>query len=525
MSYLTLSSGIPGFSKVVISFWFRVPKSTLDAVKANFKDDGTSPPFNGITPLLVFGVDSVNSYNLLEPLTASIPTRIEQWTQTDPDTGVGSHSFLIQPDPIVSSWNSFGLEPDTSSPIPKEPCYIGIDCNTTKTLGWDGETTKPNALRINLQFSNVGSGSGMGWTTSATGSSLGVSYGFTPGSIPTTTATVAAMAYVWPLPAGSVNVIADYNPYESTTTYSDASHVAFKAATEQCIIKPNTEVTPDQWHHILLSCDMTGPISAIGRQYAGYDENLIPIDPGGKGRITTPCRIWLAYDDHNISGVGLLGGSFDPDKTTTPGNNDLFTQNAANTASQLGDVDHTQGPILAGFGGPYLRTNTVVGLTNPSYDYQPGHIESAGFPIGIPASEKYVNNVCHVEMAELQMFTDVTLDTNVEKNRRAFISKDGKPVSASQKKQKDEISGKTTGDSGSIELLGKRPDVLLHGSGNWIHGSNTGSTGIDKDGKKLLGGQFKPTAKIETYVPEPSLHGPQKDEKQTADEAKKKATG
>jgi hypothetical protein len=107
-------------------------------------------------------------------------------------------------------------------------------------------------------------------------------------------------------------------------------------------------------------------------------------------------------------------------------------------------------------------------------------------------------------MAEFQFFAGIALDPSDVNKRRAFIDKDGKPVSPSKKKSESDPQ------SGSIELMKKKPEILLHGSSNWIHGNNTGSIGIDKDGKKLPSGQFKPTAKIVSYKPDPALHDDKK---------------
>lgn len=93
------------------------------------------------------------------------------------------------------------------------------------------------------------------------------------------------------------------------------------------------------------------------------------------------------------------------------------------------------------------------------------------------------NPIEMVELAELQIFCDTTLDTGVVANRRAFIDDEGKPVPP----------------DAAEKLMGKKPEVLLHGSGNWIKGINTGSDAA----------QLTPTGKIIGYSPDPSLHGPQ----------------
>ena len=110
-------------------------------------------------------------------------------------------------------------------------------------------------------------------------------------------------------------------------------------------------------------------------------------------------------------------------------------------------------------------------------------------------------------MAEFQLFTGVTLDTSVEENRRAFVDEDGVPVPPEGKPPTED---KPDGEKPPAEkLLGKRPDIVLHGSGDWSDGNNTGSLGVDNDGDNIPSGQFEPTGAIPSYTPDPSLHGPQ----------------
>ena len=53
--------------------------------------------------------------------------------------------------------------------------------------------------------------------------------------------------------------------------------------------------------------------------------------------------------------------------------------------------------------------------------------------------------------------------------------------------------------------MGKKPEFVLHGSSKWQAGNNTGTLGINADGKKIVSGQFTPVAGIEKYKPEPAL--------------------
>jgi hypothetical protein len=139
----------------------------------------------------------------------------------------------------------------------------------------------------------------------------------------------------------------------------------------------------------------------------------------------------------------------------------------------------------------------------PTYDCGGYTIPLAGHPIGIPCSSSevemqdgstvsLVDYNTGIEMAELQIWCNKTLDTGNIRMRRLFVDKDGKPVAP--KKAED--------------VLGK-PDILLHGSSNWKQGHNTGTSGysVDADGHKKVNpkGQFDTISDILSFKPEPKI--------------------
>ena len=170
--------------------------------------------------------------------------------------------------------------------------------------------------------------------------------------------------------------------------------------------------------------------------------------------------MWLALDDVNYDG----GYLHNVNPQSTGGSNTIYPVNLNST--------------------PFRQLNV-------NYDISP--VRSSGNPIGIPSSGEFVDHVYHVEMAEFQMWTGVTLDTSAERSRRAFIellsTEETGPVMRPAPPSKAE------------SLLGKKPDVLLHGSTDWILGANSGSAS-----KK-----FTSTGKIKPYVPDPNLGGKQGD--------------
>jgi hypothetical protein len=83
-----------------------------------------------------------------------------------------------------------------------------------------------------------------------------------------------------------------------------------------------------------------------------------------------------------------------------------------------------------------------------------------------------------VEMAEMQVFTGVSLDTSITANRRAFIKDDGTPANP----------------AAAQALLGKAPDILLSDFKKWKAGTNAGTAG-----------PFTATGTIKAYAKNPRL--------------------
>jgi hypothetical protein len=128
-------------------------------------------------------------------------------------------------------------------------------------------------------------------------------------------------------------------------------------------------------------------------------------------------------------------------------------------------------------------------LDLPTYSCSGFMLPTADQPIGIPASKTHLEHNTGLEMAELQIWANQTLDTGIPENRRLFIDVDGKPTSMS-------VAEKVLG----------MPDIKLHGTGNWKKGKNTGKTGYDDEGQPIAAGQFEPTGSIEKFLPDPELN-------------------
>jgi hypothetical protein len=248
------------------------------------------------------------------------------------------------------------------------------------------------------------------------------------------------------------------------------------------------DVTADTWHHALISFDLTLP--AVMR-YSTALQSAPPFAPSTIMLPGGPTFMW-AFDDEDKTDYSL--------------------------SPSCAEVYHAQPPssvVIPPSPLPLkqITTNNLVSIAGGAWAFigtwNPTPIKSSGNPLGIPTSAAFVDNVYKVEMAEFQMWTGVILDTSVVKNRRAFIDferdSDGRPI-----EDKDGAKTLKPVDPEKAEkLLGKKPDVMLHGVNNWQNGKNTGTTGIDTvTGNPIPAGQFALTGWIKRYVPDPSLTVP-----------------
>jgi hypothetical protein len=287
--------------------------------------------------------------------------------------------------------------------------------------------------------------------------------------------------------ATDMTFIPDYNqtPPEGSgivgqwfkSTIADGTPGIQDAQPEFFYVESRQTFEPDVWHHVLLSFDVEGTIG-LG----------LPLP-------SSSCQLWYAVDDVDYRGWENLR----PYRTDGDGlePNNIITRTIFDNSGYVPDP-----------AGRDLFFNHYIPAPSGTYNPKETPVPSGDGPIGLPASARYVESIFKVEMAEFQMWTGLTLDTGEEDNRRAFVDKDGKPVSPFQKKEKDPDNN-VIKPSGSIELMGRKPDIMLHGSGNWKAGKNTGSSGIDAEDKPIPEGQFTRTGVIKAYKPDPSLHGPQ----------------
>jgi hypothetical protein len=221
------------------------------------------------------------------------------------------------------------------------------------------------------------------------------------------------------------------------------------------------DVKEDQWNHLLISWELVG----------------------GGGN-----KMWCAINDKNKDGNDL------------PALCDLST---------MGPNEHSSStPYYNGGKGKFVSVPDF-GPTNVPSD----PVQTPGPPSANRSSDDIggtipIAPIQKVELAELQIFTGITLNTSIESNRRAFIDferdEDGNPIRNDEGKR----TLRPVNPEQAEELLRKKPEVLLHGSSDWIDGQNTGSTGINYgvDPPQIKpDGQFKPTGKITAYTPDPGF--------------------
>jgi hypothetical protein len=266
--------------------------------------------------------------------------------------------------------------------------------------------------------------------------------------------------------------------------------------------EPEDKLAFDQWHHLLLSWDLGGSNACHGVYWGSPGGGATPGPDERHKYVDAASTMYCAVDDSNRVEKHLPGYMY-------PGM--LPNQIISYLTYSIAGTSNVYGPPSSGISG--------VPTAQPEYNVS----FAAGVPadgVFIPAELSYnisygrdggvdgVTPIKRIEMAEFQLFTGIALDTGVEFNRRAFADyerdKDGNIIYDKDGKK----TLKPVNPKKAEELLGKKPEILLHGSSKWIAGKNTGTTGVDysKDPPAPIpSGQFVPTAKINKYKPDPSL--------------------
>lgn len=520
MSYSILPRGLPATKKLTFVFWFRVRKDTLDAVSnaARAWLDGGKPfertPMFGLIPLMTLG--EANYTKIFENTTRSLGSDISGQNYVWND--------------ISETWNtdgaSFNTPRNASDPVFTgtrriiDPSYIAIDCfgdypalSINLAMPSDNIATYrygPHTRTDTYTSDPLGFYSGSGTSPSAP-----VFYLFAPGT-PFQELRMEAVSG-GPLPS-SLNT--------EQISYGTNSHIYLGSTPELFRNRPvvhldqlgsggpdfasnggtleffnekgykGPRVTPDRWHSVIFSIDVSRKIETKSRfvfqkfeesrvtgiaekiQHIGDELEADAYDDSTK-YITSTARAFLAYDDVNLTGMDL--SVYHPhsgykDKNALLSVNSFITGNATTLS-----VDTLR---QAEFG----RIVHSKALTKRAeYSYQPAAFLFQDRSIGFPAVAAYVEEIRNVQMGALQIYTDVVQDWGKASNKRAFVTEKGKPAHISD----------------AEDLMGKRPEIWMPRRRNFIDAINSGTYNDDPP----LPGETK--GEIDPYKPDPNLYGDQ----------------
>lgn len=491
MSFLQLPVGIPNFSKAVISLWFRVPlQSMQDAWTSFLAESAPRSRLSGVVPLLTFG-QKFDGYKVeTSPGPESFYSDTHWYTPGGSWVVFKTETLAYNTGSVMTKGESFGVNPS----------YIGIAVTTDENDAVQGY------LKVFLRTANHGFPGnvsvlsrlaiGARNTGSPTGSALGIDlenhfrYGFS---------------------VCSIESVAPGNPWTVHSTAEDVSDMDLqKDGPDAFEASSNFLVEPDIWHHVLLSFDLDHHTSATGiltkDDYGDCPgRGLLPVRTQTDCSCTDPCKLWAAFDDKNYTGSDLTGSNL----TTLSGipllgPNDIISRNSIRTIqSPHGEIKDISWDVSGSVNDYHASDGSAA-----TYSLESVELPTQDHPFGIPASADLVDKVHHIEMAEFQMWTDITLDTGMETNRRAFVDYERDENGNINYDTEGKKTLKPVKPAVAEELLGKKPEILLHGSSKWIAGKNTGTTGVeynfDPPETKPLG-QFDPIGEIRKYKPDPSL--------------------
>lgn len=480
MSYLKLSSN-PTFSKVTISLWFRVPQASMDAAG----NDNSDNPMSGLVPLLVMGQEGIGRRPTHTTSTGGqLDSQYSGISYGGQLTGIDLNCIsTVEILPGVEcckrsqavyhyECNIVNFSGQTTNGVIESTTFSGEAPPTAPSyIAVDGQGN----LLVNFESGQIPTQQGMAYDLTAISPIIqyGESGGCTQGD---TARSGDVICCVCPIFAWDNSTITD--DYDHTTTsgpgvgqstgYTIPSTHTYTAAPFQWESgsisgSPSDYATADTWHHLLVSLDFQSNI-AHGTGTCDSDSAYAPY-------IDSAAKLYIAMDDKNYIGWDL-GSNW-----TEGGQNDVVTSGAYFTAGSASfcryymDADQFQGATLQySLGSPKVPTGVI----------------------GIPATSAYVSAIHRVEMAELQIWFGQTLNTGVESNRRVFLDYKRDSSGRVLPDKQGKITLQPVDPKKAQQLLGP-PDVLLHGSGKWIKGDNTGKLG-----------NFDPTGTIKKYTPDPS---------------------
>jgi hypothetical protein len=460
MSYLSLIEKTLDLKKATISVWFRVPKTIAQSVTRQGGWDFES--FSGVIPLVVIG------------------PQINGDLADFKDTIIGYQQIHSNPDEFQAVHSDTY---DSTRQCPLAPTFLGILI----------QSTDPLTIRfvVHIQTTSIGSS----FQTSFDWVEYQETFVNPPGY----------MHRLWRYENVSNYVL---QAPDSLGNYGHSTELGGYSA-------GYPDVTADEWHHALISWDLSGGSASHG-YYWGNFPNPIPLFNQYYQWVDSFSLLYCALDDKNLKGDDENGSPLLPGMR--------FPGMAANaTISYNAYVVTAMNSII----GPPTSTLTVERIGGPSgpptysvnFSASPEGTfvpSQSTYQISYPAGDvggiiETIKPIAQIEMAELQIFGGFVLDTGDEAKRRAFIDYDRDENGDKIPNESGKFTLKPVDPKKTAELLGRQAHIVLHGSSNWINGENTGSLGytgiIDTAGNKEKDpeGQFVKTGTINKYKPDPSI--------------------
>jgi hypothetical protein len=483
-SFIELSETLPPTRKMVASIWFRAPAGSLARAKAEYQawktSGGPRAPLTGIVPIAVFGAS--RSARKKEQALRTVGT-VPEITSYVWNGFICGWDVLGTPIPAQSEDAAYQHLVDGTDSI--DPSYIGIDCS--------GDVPKL-AINIVMPVDNTATFEGSVGEIVSTEYSTGA-IGLYGGTFATDECTPPVgnhtigdgsicdlESHYGPLPfndftvtdtyESSAIVVLGYRPETFRTLPADrVGDVSFSELMTEAARAGGQEVTAEAWHQLLLSTDLSNPCRTAGVLGDGSEIPVAPPDTEG-ARTTGACKMWIAFDDVNLTGKAM--SCYWP--TGHADRNAILPVNGYYVAGEGAISGSTTRDDCFG-----NNVTNVAIRQQPKFSYSPAAF--APGKVSFPAPAPFVTMDKHIELGECQIFTDVTVDTALMSVRRAFVTDSGTP--APLKKARD--------------LLGKDPEVLVHGSANWKSATNTGSlAGPDGSDGTVVG-------RIEKFRPNPKL--------------------
>jgi hypothetical protein len=444
MSYIQKDTGIPDFTKGVISLWFRVPQESIDKcltkTLATPLASASTSPLYGIIPFVVFGSQTMRLVT---------------------DRIVTGGSYM---DGAVSFKTYYEAIDETDGGEYFDPSVIGLALNADRNAG----SLSSLSVYGSLQTSAPGTIEGLPLIDSGEPTFIS---------------------------AGSAKYVSG-----QTVTWSYAQESGPQAYGFSIDVDKSNFA--DTWHHILVSCDLSHTVS-------GTSDSTI---------ITGGNFIWVALDDVNYNQDSLTNWIEGSDDNAVCSDAILKAQGQPTPPYPLPLLGSI--PIIADLTANVNGSTEAPTTDKPATCTVPGApIPASAGPLGLPATGKFIDNIYKVELAEFLLFTDATLDTSEEKNRRLFIAPDKngilRPVNPSPITIPVSIlavGDPTTWEPGadwpafvgqfdpssvptSNRILGRADVDFTKSSFNWMGGRNLGTAK----------GKFAKTGKIKAYFPDPKL--------------------